>query len=103
MPVPKNLKGIGGVARSGIYGGGDKVVRVDVPNPTDEAMPPNRPDVVVRLRKDGIIYILDVACAWEGAIAKREKEKLRKYQPLAADLAKHRRLRQEWSRSSLES
>ena len=59
-----------------------------MPCPTDEQVQANRPDVVVRLKDDMVMYVADVACAWEGFIAKRAKEKTRKYQPLAADMAK---------------
>ncbi len=34
-----------------------------------------------------IFIICDIACAWEPLVAEREKEKRRKYQELAADLA----------------
>ena len=90
MTIPKHL---GGVAESVVYGVGSEVVKVDVPSPTDEPMQATRPDVVIHLRESGVVYILDVACAWEGALAKRIKENSRKYQPLAADVAKQWKLK----------
>ena len=87
LHVPKSLSYPGGMARSGEYGTVAKMVKVDVPSPTDRKLDHTRPDVVVRLRKEAVTYILDVACPWEGGVQRREAAKRQKYQALAADLA----------------
>ena len=62
----KSLSYPGGVARSGVFGTIAKMVKVDVPSPTDKCIK-HRADVVIRLQEEAIIDILEVGggCAEE--------------------------------------
>ena len=46
-----------------------------------------RPDLVVHMKDENRAIIFEVACALDNLVEEREKEKWRKYQELAADLA----------------
>ena len=86
--LPKHLTAPGGTPRTGVYGDKLTIVKVDLRSPTDEVVTHSRPDLVIRLMRERVIYIVEVACAWDGSIRKREKEKESKYRRLAADLAR---------------
>ena len=44
--------------------------------------------MVVRMTAEKRIVVFEVACAWDRLVAEREREKMRKYEELAADLAR---------------
>ena len=68
-------------------GTSQKRILIDQNLPTDCTVVHTRPDLVVRLIREKMIYIFEVACAWEPLVQAREKENWTKYQELAADLA----------------
>ncbi len=54
--------------------------------PTRRHIEERRQDLVTVSKK--LIVIYEVACAWDPGVTRRERQKLAKYQELAADLAK---------------
>ena len=62
-------------------------IKVDLSLPTDRQLTSRRPDIVLFLKEDRCIVILECAVAWELLLEEREREKFYKYQELAADLA----------------
>jgi len=60
---------------------------VDVSIPTDCELTSRRPDIVVFLKGNNQITILEVAVCWEPLLKEWEKEKSNKYWQLAASLA----------------
>ena len=61
---------------------------VDTTIPTDLDLHARRPDLILYINATNTIWILDVACTWEPLIEEREREKIGKYLPLAADMGK---------------
>ena len=62
-------------------------VVVDLSIPTNRQLTKRRPDIVLHLKGEQKIMILEGAVAWEPLLGEREKQKSDKYQELAADLA----------------
>jgi len=56
------------------------------PIPTNEVIEARRPDMVLKVKTTKTIWIIDVACPWDPSVPEREREKIEKYKPLAADL-----------------
>ena len=88
LPIPGGYQPRGGQAKPGVLGTDVVVVQVDQNCPTDRIVANSRPDMVVRLEAERRLVTLEVAWAWEPAIATRETEKKLCYQNLAADLAR---------------
>lgn len=55
--------------------------------PTDRVLQERRPDVVLVLKDRREVLLLEFACAFDPLVKEREREKLEKYQELAADVA----------------
>ena len=55
--------------------------------PTDRVLEHRRPDVVLVMKKDRKIFLIEMACAFDPLLAEREKEKSEKYEELATDMA----------------
>jgi len=60
---------------------------VDLTVPTDRQIEERRPDLVLYLKGQQRIVVMEGAVAWEPLLAERESQKFDKYQDLAADLA----------------
>ncbi len=89
IPLPPEYRNLYGRAVAGNFGPvGVTEIAVDQLSPTMSAITERRPDILIRRYKNKTITILEVAAAYESCLEEREMEKRRKYQPLAADLAK---------------
>ncbi len=88
LEVPKALKAPGGIVREGIIRGKTATLYVDHCHPTIEPMTERRPDLIAKLHNLRRAIIFEVAVSWEPRVTERTTEKKRKYQALAADLAK---------------
>ena len=77
-----------GLVKPGVVGDSRVKMLVDQRVPTGRHVTENRPDLIVRLREGKRIIVLEVACAWDPLVVKRELEKRNKYARLKADLAK---------------
>ena len=88
VTVPDSMKwGVDGWhGVTALYGAKAKIM-VDLSVPTDRQLPDKRPDIVLYLKGERKIVILEGAVAWEPLLAERERQKSDKYQELAADLA----------------
>ena len=75
LPLPPQLMNPGGWAQGGVHGTTSKMVKVDVTNPTHEDIRENRPDLVIRLRETKAIYIVEVACAWDGLLPRESSRR----------------------------
>ncbi len=88
LTVPKAMSASGGVAAAGVWGPKGKQILVDQLIPTKRLIKERKPDLIVKLAKEKRVAIMEVACATEIIVEKREQQKLQKYQELAADMAK---------------
>ncbi len=70
-----------------VYGEKEITILVDQCIPTKERIKARRPDLVIRMIKEKTIIIMEVACAWEPIVKRREAQEKAKYGELAADLA----------------
>jgi len=61
---------------------------VDLTMPTDEPLTARRLDNILCINQTNKIWILDVACTWDPLLEERDREKVAKYIPLAADMGK---------------
>jgi len=85
LTQPDSLKWhSGGWNGVGVVEGLGVKVEVDLSHPTEAQIESRRPDIVVTL--ESRVWIIEVACAWDGIVQEREVEKRRKYRPLAANL-----------------
>ena len=67
---------------------GDKAtIKVDLSLSTDRQLTSRRLDIVLLMKEERRIVILECAVAWELLLEDQEKKKFYKYQELAADLA----------------
>ena len=55
---------------------------------TDRAVGANRPNIVVRDKKNKRVLILDVSCPSDVNVVAKENEKINKYSPLRVELSK---------------
>ena len=62
-------------------------IAVDLSVPTDRQLSDRRPDLILYLKGERKIVILEGAVAWEPLLAERERQKADKYRELAVDLA----------------
>lgn len=76
-----------GGARSGLEGTRQNRLMVDLTLATDKGMTERRPDLVVALKRQKRLVVLEVAVAWEPGVSERFQEKADKYRGLGADLA----------------
>ena len=88
LTLPKTIRTAGGLVKPGVVGNKRVKMLVDQRVPTGRHVTENRPDLIVRLREGKRIIVLEVACAWDPLVVKRELEKRNKYARLKADLAK---------------
>ena len=86
--MPGSLKESEGVVKPGLMGTKEVRLLVDQELATDRPIRHRRPDLAVHLDRERKIVLYEVACMWDPLIKERENEKKRKYQELAADLAK---------------
>ena len=85
--VPDSMKwGIDGWHGVAVLCGDKAKIVVDLSIPTDRQLSERRPDLVLHLKGERKIVILEGAVAWEPLLAQREQEKEDKYRELAADL-----------------
>ena len=61
-------------------------IAVDLAVPTDRQLSDRRPDLILYLKGEQKIVVLEGAVAWELLLAERERQKADKYRELAADL-----------------
>lgn len=87
LELPKQMRAPGGMIRNGIISNKQTEVLIDQCIPTIRPIEERKPDLVVRMHNKERILIFEVAACWEPLIQEREKQKNRKYQELAADLA----------------
>ncbi len=73
--VPKNRWGGRRSIRIAVYGEKDTTILVDQCIPTKEEIGARRPDLVVRMPGKRTIIIMEVACAWEPIVKRREAQK----------------------------
>jgi len=76
--------------KSGVFEGADGTLWVDTIIPTDEQIEARRPDIIIQNNASKTIWIADVACPWDPLVLDREREKINKYRPLAADLSRRK-------------
>ena len=88
MCIPQALRAPGGIIREGTMQHKGRTLLIDQCHPTDWKMTERRPDLVVKLEKERRATIFEVAIAWEPLVKERTKQKQRKYQELAAELAR---------------
>ena len=62
-------------------------IAVDLAVPTDRQLSDRRPNLILYLKGERKIMILEGAVTWEPLLAERERQKADKYWELAADLA----------------
>ena len=55
---------------------------------TDREVGSNRPDIVIRDKKEKKVYIIDVSCPSDVNVKNKENEKITKYSGLRVELAK---------------
>ena len=55
---------------------------------TDREVGANRPDIVVRDKLNGKVYIIDISCPSDTNVIKKENEKISKYLGLRVELGK---------------
>ena len=55
---------------------------------TDREVGANRPDIVVRDKRGGKVYIIDISCPSDVNVNKKEHEKISKYSGLRVELGK---------------
>ena len=88
IKVPDSMKwSIDGWKGVAALEGGEAKLLVDLTIPTDRQLEERRPDLVLFLKRQRKIVVLEVAVAWEPLVVERERQKADKYQDLAADLA----------------
>ena len=54
----------------------------------EESLEHNRPDMRVWLKREGILFVVEMATPWDGYVAAREGGKQTRYEPLCVELAK---------------
>ena len=92
IPLPPEYRNLYGRAVAGNFGPvGETEIAVDQLCPTMSPIAERRPDILIRKYRNNTITILEVAAAYESCLKEREMEEHRKYQPLAADLARQER------------
>ena len=69
----------------------DIKVLVDQVIPTNRTIKHRRSELVVRMERENMVIIFEVACAWGKSLVEREKEIRGKYHELAADLVTQER------------
>ena len=88
VTVPDSMKwGVDGWHGVAALSSAKAKIVVDLSVPTDRQLPERRPDIVLYLKGERKIVILEGAVAWEPLLAERERQKSDKYQELPADLA----------------
>lgn len=88
VKVPDSMKwGVDGWHGVAVMDGDKAKIVVDLSMPTDRQLRDRCPDIVMHLKEERKIVILEGAVAWEPLLAEREAQKTDKYQELAADLA----------------
>ncbi len=88
LTIPRAMSASGGVAAAGVWGPKGKQILVDQLIPTKRLIKERKPDLIVKLAEEKRVAIMEVACATEIVVERREQQKLQKYQELAADMAK---------------
>ena len=92
VTVPNSMKwGVDGWYGVAALSGAKAKIVVDLSVPTDRRLPDRRPDIVLHLKGEQKIVILEGAVAWEPLLADQERQKSEKYQELAVDLATQHR------------
>ena len=86
--VPDSVKwGVDGWRGVAALEGARAKIAVDLTVPTDRQHSDRRPYLILYLKGERKIVILEGAVAWEPLLAERERQKADKYRELAADLA----------------
>jgi len=71
---------------SAVYETGEGDLWEDLAIPTEDQIEAVRPDLVLRINKTRIAWVIDVACPWDPLVLEREREKIEKCRPLAVDM-----------------
>ena len=88
LTIPKHLHwSVTGWAGVGVIENDQAKLTIDISKPTIETMSERRPDLIVELKSQKRILIVEIACAWDPLVPEREREKRAKYSALAKDLA----------------
>ena len=67
---------------------GNVAILWDCVIPTAKGVEHNRPDVVLKMKKEKMWYIIDFAVPMDYNVKKKEDEKVNNYMPLAAEVRK---------------
>ena len=86
--IPDSVKwGVDGWHGVAALSGSRAKIAVDLSVPTDRQLSERRPDLILYLKEERVIIILEGAVIWEPLSAERECQKVDKYREPAADLA----------------